>query len=100
MLSAQHRSKYIRVRRGSPLDLLGSGFLPLLQNYMGTSLRPRGCENKGLVTFLHFTFSSGLNLSILAPKKKKKKVRSERRVSWVLREKNQSVENSSKFQFP
>lgn len=35
MPSVQHRSKYIGVRRGSPLDLLGSGFLPLLQNYMG-----------------------------------------------------------------
>lgn len=73
MPSAQHRSKYIGVRRGSPLDLLGSGFLLLLQNYMGRrSLRPWGCENKGLVTFLHFTFSSDLNLSILAQKKKKK----------------------------
>lgn len=73
MPSVQHRSKYIGVRRGSALDLLGSGFLPLLQNYMGEglSLRPWGCENKRLVTFLHLTFSSGLNLSILAQKRKK-----------------------------
>lgn len=72
MPSVQHRSKYIGVRRGSPLNLSGSGFLPLLQNYMGAvNLRPWGCENKSLVTFLHLTFSSGLNLSILAQKKKK-----------------------------